>query len=339
MIRAWAAHEAGGKLTPFEYDPGPLPDDEVEIAVETCGLCHSDMSLVDDEWNISAYPLVPGHEIVGRIVEAGPAVKHLKVGDRVGVGWFAHSCLGCHTCMSGQHNLCADATGVASAKKGRFGGFAERVRAQGAWAIPIPDGVDAAKAGPLFCGGLTVFYPFVHYGIRPTDRVGIIGIGGLGHMALKFARAWGCEVTAFTSSPGKEEEAKSLGAHRVVNSRDKDALKAERGRFDMVLSTVNVPLEWARYVQALAPDGRLNFVGAATEPMGLAPIALMGGQAQLSATSVGTPAIAATMLEFCARHGIAPQTEHMKMSQINEAFDHLREGKARYRIVLENDFA
>lgn len=339
MIRAWAAREAGGALEAFEYDPGPLPDDEVEIAVETCGLCHSDMSLIDDEWSVSEYPLVPGHEIVGRITAAGPSGGHLKVGDRVGVGWFAHSCLSCHTCMSGRHNLCPDAAGVASARQGRYGGFAERVRAQGAWAIPIPDGVDAAKAGPLFCGGLTVFYPFVHYAIRPTDRVGVIGIGGLGHMALKFARAWGCEVTAFTSSPGKEDEARSLGAHRVVNSRDKEALKAERGRFDLVLSTVAVPLEWHRYVSALAPDGRLVFVGAATEPMGLAPSALMGGQAQLSSTSVGTPAIAATMMEFCARHGITPQTEHMKMSDVNEAIQRLRDGKPRYRIVLENDFA
>lgn len=338
MIRAWAAHEAKGTLTRFDYDPGVLPDDEVEIAVETCGLCHSDMSLVDDEWNVSAYPLVPGHEITGRIIKAGASVLHLKVGDRVGVGWFAHSCLGCHTCMSGRHNLCPDAAGVASARQGRFGGFADRVRAQGAWTIPIPDALDASKTGPLFCGGLTVFYPFVHYAIRPTDRVGIIGIGGLGHMALKFARAWGCEVTAFSSSPEKADEARALGAHRVVNSRDKEALKAERGRFDLILSTVAVPLEWQRYVNALAPDGRLNFVGAATEPMGIAPVALMGKQAQLSATSVGTPAIAATMLDFCARHGITPETEHMPMSQVNEAIERLRSGKPRYRIVLENDF-
>ncbi|PIW29913.1 MAG: alcohol dehydrogenase, partial [Rhodobacterales bacterium CG15_BIG_FIL_POST_REV_8_21_14_020_59_13] len=200
MIKAWAAKTQGGALERHDYDPGPLPADEVEIAVESCGLCHSDVSLIDNEWFVSEYPLVPGHEIIGRVSKVGAHVSHLSPGDMVGVGWFAHSCLTCHTCMSGDHNMCNDAKGVAAAHQGRFGGFADTVRAQGAWAVPLPEGVDAAKAGPLFCGGITVFNPIVQNNIRPTDRVGVIGIGGLGHMALKFLKAWGCEVTAFTSS-------------------------------------------------------------------------------------------------------------------------------------------
>ncbi|MEE2565893.1 NADPH-dependent aldehyde reductase Ahr [Hyphobacterium marinum] len=338
MIRSYAAFEPKGTLKPHEFDPGPLPAAEVEIAVETCGLCHSDLSLINDDWGMSEYPLVPGHEIIGRVVETGAGVTHLSKGQRVGVGWFAHSCLTCQHCMSGDHNMCGQASGVAASWNGRTGGFADRVRSQAAWAVPLPEGVDAEKAGPLFCGGITVFNPLVQYGIRPTDRVGVIGIGGLGHLALKFLKAWGCEVTAFTSSDSKADEARGFGAHRVVNSRDKAALKAEAGRYDLVLSTVNVPLEWSSYMAALAPRGRLHMVGAVLDPMEISAFSLIGKQKDVSGTSVGAPSTIATMLDFCARHGITAQTEHMKMSLVNEAIAHLEAGKARYRIVLENDF-
>lgn len=338
MIRAWAAKEQGGVLERHDYDPGPLPADEVEITVESCGLCHSDVSLVDNEWFVSEYPLVPGHEIIGRVRKVGAHVTHLKTGDLVGVGWFAHSCLTCQTCMSGDHNMCDDAKGVAAAHQGRFGGFADTVRAQGAWAVPLPEGVDAAKAGPLFCGGITVFNPIVQNNIRPTDRVGVIGIGGLGHLALKFLKAWGCEVTAFTSSAAKAEEARGFGAHRIVDSRDKEALKAEKGRYDMVLSTVNVPLKWSGYINALAPRGKLHMVGAVMDPVPVIAATLFGNQRSITGSAVGAPATIATMLDFCARHDIAPQTEHMPMSKVNEAIAKLKAGEARYRIVLENDF-
>lgn len=338
MIRAWAAKEQGGALERYDYDPGPLPADEVEIAVETCGLCHSDVSLIDNEWFVSQYPLVPGHEVVGRVDSVGANVTHLKPGDRVGVGWYAHSCLTCHTCMSGDHNMCRDAKGVAAAHQGRFGGFADKVRSQAAWAVKLPEGVDAAKAGPLFCGGITVFNPIVQNNIKPTDKVGVIGIGGLGHLAVKFLRAWGCEVTAFTSTEAKADEARAMGAHRIVNSRDEDALKAERGRYDMVLSTVNVPLKWSRYISALAPRGKLHMVGAVMEPIPVSAGMLMNAQSSVTGTSVGAPATIATMLDFCARHDITPQTEHLPMSKINEAIDRLKKGDVRYRFVLEADF-
>ncbi|WP_421792666.1 NADPH-dependent aldehyde reductase Ahr [Hyphobacterium sp.] len=338
MIQAWAAKEQGAALERYEYDPGPLPADEVEIAVESCGLCHSDVSLIDNEWFVSQYPLVPGHEVVGVVESVGSAVTHLKAGDRVGVGWYAHSCLTCHPCMSGDHNMCGDAKGVAAAHQGRYGGFADKVRAQAAWAVKLPDGVDADKAGPLFCGGITVFNPIVQNNIKPTDKVGVIGIGGLGHLAVKFLKAWGCEVTAFTSTGAKAEEARAMGAHRIVNSRDEDALKAEKGRYDMVLSTVNVPLKWSRYISALAPRGKLHMVGAVMEPMPVAAGMLMDNQRSVTGSSVGAPATIATMLEFCARHDITAQTEHLPMSRINEAIDRLKKGDVRYRFVLENDF-
>ena len=334
--RAYAAKSAKGEFELIEYDPGEMKSDEIEIAVEHCGLCHSDLSLVDDEWGVSQFPLVAGHEIVGIVKEAGDRVTHLKPGDRVGVGWFSRSCLICDPCMEGDHNMCRT---VEQTAVDRHGGFADRVRVQASWANIVPEGVDAKTAGPLFCGGITVFNPLVQFDIKPTDRVGVIGIGGLGHLALQFLRAWGCEVTAFTSTESKAEEARNLGAHRVVNSREKEALKAEKGRYDFILSTVAVPLEWHRYFAALAPRGRLHFVGAVPEPIEVDAVTIFSQQKQVSGTPLGSPATIRKMLEFCARHDIAPETETFPMSRIGEAFDRLREGKPRYRIVLENDFS
>lgn len=335
MIRAYAVSKPKGKFEVIEYDPGPLKGDDIEIEVESCGLCHSDLSLVDDEWGMSQFPLVPGHEIVGRISQTGEAVTRLKPGDRVGVGWFSRSCLTCDQCMDGDHNMCAQ---VEQTAVDRFGGFADKVRVQASWANRLPDDIDTASAGPLFCGGITVFNPLVQFDVKPTDRVGVIGIGGLGHLALQFLAAWGCEVTAFTSTGAKADEARKFGAHRVVDSRDRDALKAEAGRYDFILSTVAVPLDWNRYFAALAPKGRLHTVGAVSDPIGVEAFTLIGGQKSLSGSPLGSPVTIRKMLDFCDRHGIAPQIERMKMSQIDAAFDRLREGKPRYRIVLENDF-
>jgi uncharacterized zinc-type alcohol dehydrogenase-like protein len=188
----------------------------------------------------------------------------------------------------------------------RHGGFATRVRSHWAWATPLPAGLDPAKAGPLFCGGITVFNPIVQFGVKPTDRVGVVGIGGLGHMALKFLRAWGCEVVAFTSSESKREEALALGAHRVVNSRDAAQLQALGGSLNFILSTVNVTMDWQSLIGALAPKGRLHTVGAVLEPVSLAAFPLIVGQKAFSGSPLGSPATVSTMLDFAARHGVAP---------------------------------
>ncbi len=331
MIKAYAALEAGGKLKPFEYDPGPLGQDEVEIDVAHCGICHSDLSMLDNEWGMSRYPLVPGHEVVGTIAGAGDSVTHLKVGDQVGLGWHAGYCMTCATCMSGDHNLCGDAQGVIV---GHHGGFADKVRARAASVVPLPQGIDIQSAGPLFCGGITVFNPLVQFDVKPTDKVGVVGIGGLGHLALQFARAWGCEVTAFTSNPEKRREALAMGAHHVIDSRDAKALKAAHGKFDMIISTVNVKLDWSAYVATLKPRGRLHFVGAPLEPLEIGIFSLIGGQRSLSGSPVGSPATIARMLSFAARHNISPVIETFRFDQVNEAMDRLRGGQARYRIVL-----
>lgn len=333
-MKAMAALSAKSELVPFEADLGPIGDDQVEVDVLTCGICHSDLSMLDNEWGRTSYPFVPGHEAVGRIAAVGPHVKSRSVGDIVGIGWYAGSCLSCEQCMSGNHNLCPTAEQTIV---GRFGGFASKLRCQASWAVPIPSGVDQSSAGPLFCGGITVFNPIVQCGVKPTDRVGVIGIGGLGHLALKFLRAWGCEVTAFSSSESKAAEALELGAHKVVSSRNREALKKIQGSLNFIISTVNVPLEWEQYLSALAPKGRLHFVGAVLEPIQVGAFSMIGGQKGISGSPLGSPATTGSMLEFCARHSIAPVTESFPMSRVNDALEHLRSGKARYRVVLNND--
>jgi uncharacterized zinc-type alcohol dehydrogenase-like protein len=333
MIKAYAAHKPKGRLEPFMYDPGKLGPDEVEIDVQYCGICHSDLSMINNDWNFTEYPIVPGHEIVGTVAEAGSDVCHVKVGDAVGLGWHAGYCMTCPTCLSGDHNLCASAQATIV---GHHGGFADKVRARGVSVIKLPDGIDGESAGPLFCGGVTVFNPLVQFNIKPTDKVGVIGIGGLGHMALQFANAWGCEVTAFTSSEAKKAEALDMGAHHTINSRDTKAIEAAAGQFDLILSTVNVKLDWNAYVTALRPKGRFHNLGAVLDPLDIAAMPLIMKQISFSGSPVGSPETIRKMLEFAVRHDIKPIIETFPMGQVNEAVDHLASGKAHYRIVLCN---
>jgi len=301
VVNAYAAKEAKGALKAFQYELGALKNNEVDIKVLYCGVCHSDMSMLDNEWRSTVYPFVPGHEAVGEITAVGSGVRHLKVGQKVTIG-------------------------------GRHGGFADKLRVQSTWAVPIPDGVDLKSAGPLFCGGITVFSPLMQHNISPLSHVGVVGIGGLGHMALAFLKAWGCEVTAFSTSPEKEEEARKLGAHNFVSTHDKDSLKKLRGSMDMVLDTVNVELDWNSYLGALKSKGILHIVGVA--PKVSARVGhLMGKQKTITASPTGSPYQIKEMLKFAARHQLAPMTEHYQMADVNEAFEKLRNGKPRYRIV------
>lgn len=334
-VKAYAAKSAGTPLETFEFTPGDLGDEQVEIAVDYCGICHSDLSVLHNQWGNAQYPLVPGHEVSGRVVAAGSQVKKVKLGDRVGLGWFSGSCMSCSNCLRGDHNLCPNGEDTMI---GRHGGFAERVRAHWAWAVPIPDALDASKVGPLFCGGITVFNPIVQCGVKPTDRVGVVGVGGLGHMAVKFLNKWGCEVFAFSSSESKTAELKSMGAHHVVNSKDPAQLKPLARSLDFILVTVNVALDWNAYIDTLAPKGRLHFVGAVLEPLNIGVFPMLVGQRSVSASPLGSPATTAQMLDFCARHDIAPIVEEFPMSKVNDALAHLESGKARYRVVLKNDF-
>lgn len=333
MIKAYAAFEAGGMLQPFEYDPGILNDHEVEIAIEYSGICHSDLSMLHNEWGITQYPFVPGHEIVGTISAKGNSVHNLQLGQRVGLGWHSGYCMTCYNCLSGDHNLCVQSE---STIVNRHGGFADKVRAHSASVVALPDNIDVQSAGPLFCAGITVFNPLLQFNISPTANVAVIGIGGLGHIALQFLRAWGCQVTAFTTSDDKKNEALALGAHKVLDTRDPAQLTAASNQFDLILSTVNVKLDWNAYLATLRPKGRLHFLGVTLESLDINVFPLIAGQYSISGSPTGSPTSMIAMLNFANRHNIKPVVEIFPFDKVNEALAKLASGKAKYRIVLSN---
>jgi len=332
-IQAYASPKIGEKLERFEYETGDLKADEIEINVEYCGICHSDLHMLKNEWGITQNPLVPGHEVVGKVSAVGDTVKHLKVGQHVGLGWNARSCLICDQCLSGHHNRCLNGEDVIV---GRHGGFADKVRCQGLWAFPLPENFNIKTAGPLFCGGITVFNSLIQNNIKPTDHVAVVGIGGLGHMALKFLNAWGCEVTAISTNPDKERETLEFGADNFLNSKSHGTLKGAANRFDMVLVTSNVDLDWDAYINTLHPGGKLHIVGAASQVKATVS-SLISSEKSIGGSPTGSPSTIVKMIDFCNRHKIEPVIEEFPLSEVNEALSRLESGKARYRIVLRND--
>lgn len=335
-IQAYAAMNSGEPLVPYQFGAGELQAHQVEVKVEYCGLCHSDISIIQNDWKSSVYPVVPGHEVIGTITQLGSEAKGLKVGQRVGIGWTAESCQHCDSCIDGRQVQC---TGTKTATiVGHAGGFANKVRAGWQWVIPLPDDLDPTSAGPLLCGGITVFDPILQHQIQAIHHVAVIGIGGLGHMAIKLLKAWGCEITAFSSNLDKTDELKAMGADHVVNSRDLAAIKAQRGKFNLILSTVNVTLDWQAYLSTLAPNGSVHMLGLALEPMQIPAGMLISGAKSVTGSSTGSPAALRELLRFAARQNIAPQIEMYPMSQVNEAIERLHSGNVRYRIVLKADF-
>jgi len=333
-VKAFAAQNAGNVLEPFEYELGPLASNDIDIKVEHCGVCHTDLSLRNNAWGMTEFPFVGGHEAIGTVIDKGAEVTHVQIGDRVGLGGHSHYCMTCRQCLAGDHNLCETVQSTVS--PGRHGAFADIVRASGVSVVKLPDGLDPKDAGPLFCAGITVFNPFVEYDIKPTARIAVLGIGGLGHLALQLAKAWGCHVTALTSSASKNDEAMAFGAHEVINSRSPEALAEAAGSFDVILSTVDVALDWNVIIGTLNPKGRLHFLGVQAVPAELQLMPLMFSQLSLSSSLVGSPQRIADMLEFCARHDIKPVTEHFPFAKINDAMTHLESGDVRYRIVLDH---
>jgi uncharacterized zinc-type alcohol dehydrogenase-like protein len=333
LIQGLAAHAAGAELLPFRYDPGELRAQEVEIRVSHCGVCHSDLHLIANDWGISQYPFIPGHEIVGKVSAVGAEVQTLQVGQRVGVGWQSNSCGLCEWCTQGMENLCptAEATCVH-----RHGGYADSVRVNARFAIPIPDALSSDGAAPLLCGGITVYNPLRSHGVNPSSRVGVVGIGGLGHMALQFARVFGAQVTAFSTSAAKEEEARALGAHSFVNTRESKAMREVAGTFDFILTTINADQDWNAYIQALRPTGTLCFVGVPPSPISVQAFPLIAGVRTITGSPIGSPHRLREMLDVAARHGVKAQTESFKMAKANEAVEKVKKNKVRYRAVLAN---
>ncbi len=331
-ISAYAAKAPKARLEPFSYDPGPLGPREVEIKVTHCGICHSDQAMIDNDWHWTTYPIVPGHEVVGTVAALGSEAKGLRLGQRVGLGWQRGSCGECEFCRRGRETFCAQERDTIVA---HHGGFGERVRGDANFAIPLPEGLDSANAAPLLCGGTTVFTPLLHHGVTGAMRTAVVGIGGLGHLAVQFLAKLGCAVTAISTTHDKDAEARGFGASDFIATRGTDELKKAAGRFDFILSTVPANLPWNDYVSALRPEGKLVIVGLPESDLALTAALLIGQEKSVCGGRTGSPAEMATMLNFAARTGVKAQIEKFPMKDINAAMDRVRTGKMRYRVVLE----
>lgn len=334
MISGFSAKKRGAPLAPFQYKPRPLGPFDVEIRISHCGLCHSDIHLIDNDWGLTRYPLVPGHEIIGTVVEKGPFVNHLKKGQRVGVGWQRGACFECEFCLRGDENLCEKSIATCV---GHHGGFAEAIRLDGRFAFPLPPSLPSEKAAPLLCGGLTVYAPLRTFGVTPSMSVGVLGIGGLGHLALRFASTLGCDVAALSSSADKEEDARRFGATRFLFIKDKASLRKAQDSFDFILSTVAVDLDWAFFMKLLRSDGKLCFLGVPQKPVQIPPYVFIDGRKSLCGSPIGGRVLMKEMLTFAARHDVLAETETLPMPEINKAIQKVRRNKARFRMVLTND--
>ncbi len=332
IIQAQAALSKGAALEAFSYEPQELGPNDIEIEISHCGLCHSDIHLIDDGWSRSKYPQVPGHEIVGTVGAKGAAVNHLELGQRVGVGWQRSACLECDLCLGGEENLCASQQATCM---GHHGGLANRIRIDGRFAFALPPELDSAVAAPLLCGGVTVYSPMRRFGIGATSSVAVVGIGGLGHMAILMLRALGAEITALSTSPTKKDEALAMGAHHFASSTDPKDLRKQFGRFDLILSTVHARLDWTTYLQTLRANGSLCLLGIPPGVVGFPPSLLITGQRSITGSDIGGRAVIREMLRFVTRHKIAPQIQRMPMSEANAGLTRLRENQVRYRLVLE----
>jgi uncharacterized zinc-type alcohol dehydrogenase-like protein len=331
-IKAYAASEQKSALTPFEYEPKRLARKEVEVQITHCGICHSDVHLIDDDWGVSTFPLVPGHEIVGEITAIGADVRHLELGARVGIGWQRSSCMQCESCLRGDENLCRDREATCV---GHHGGFANTIQIDGDFVFTLPKNLSSENAAPLLCAGVTVYAPLHYYGVKPAMKVGVIGIGGLGHLAIQFAAKFGCEVTAFSTSRDKEAETRKFGAHHFVSSTDPQELASLSNSLDFILSTINQDLNWDSYVNILKPNGKLCFVGVPKSPVNVPVFNLIGSQKSICGSSIGSRTVMREMLEFAARHQIEAKTEVVPMSEVNSAITKVRNNMARYRMVLK----
>ena len=329
VVQSYAAKHAGSELEPWSYEPTPLGSTEVDVSVTHCGICHTDLHLIDNDLGVSSYPLVPGHEIVGIVSAVGSEVPDLRLGQRVGIGWQRGSCAECEWCLDASENLCAQSRPTCLAG---FGGFAHSVRSEAHFAIPIPECLDSGSAAPMLCAGITVYRPLKRY-LKSGYRVGVIGIGGLGHLAIQFARAMGAEVYAISTSEDKHDEAIRFGAHHFVVSKDTAPFS---GKLDLVLSTATGELDWSSWMNALRPTGTFCLLGASPGPVSLPVLPMIFGEFSFTASVVGSPARIAEMLQFASENQINTAVEAFPLNQVNIALDKLRRNEARYRMVLTN---
>ena len=338
---AFAAPSKDQPLAPFSFERrDPLPDD-VQIDILYCGVCHSDIHMARNEWGFSTYPLVPGHEIVGRVARVGSEVSKFKVGDLVGVGCLVDSCRTCPACNAGEQQFCATGAtqtyGTPDKVSGGItqGGYSKAITVTQSFVLLIPETLDAAAASPLLFAGITTYSPLKHWKVGPGQKVGVVGLGGLGHMAVKFARAFGAEVVLFTTSPSKIEDGKRLGAHQVVVSSDASAMRSHMGSFDFILDCVSAEHDLNTYLGLLKRDGTMCLVGAPEKPTLISAFGLILGRKSLAGSMIGGIKETQEMLDFCGQHNIVCDIEMIPMAKINEAYERMLKSDVKYRFVID----
>jgi uncharacterized zinc-type alcohol dehydrogenase-like protein len=340
--KGFAAQSPTTPLAPYAFERRDLRPADVQIEILFCGVCHSDLHAARGEWGGVAYPLVPGHEIVGRVAAVGPHVSRFKEGDMVGVGCLVDSCRRCDGCSQGLEQYCDNGwTGTymgIEKETGRptNGGYSDKIVVDEAFVLRIPDGMDPASAAPLLCAGITTYSPLRWWEVGPQSVVGVVGLGGLGHMGVKLARAMGAHVTVFTTSPDKVEDAKRLGAHAVVMSREPAAMAAVAGKFDFILNTVAAPHQLDPFLSALKRDGTLCLVGVPAEPHPAPNVAnLIFRRRSLAGSLIGGIPETQEMLDFCAANGLAADIELIPIQQINTAYERMLKSDVKYRFVID----
>ena len=339
---AYAAFDPQSPLKYWDFERRAVRPDDVEIDILFCGVCHSDLHAARGEWGEMNRPFVPGHEIVGRVAAVGDQVTAHKVGDLVGVGCMVDSCLHCSDCEDGLEQYCAHGMvgtymGVETGTgKPTYGGYSSKIVVKDHFVLKIPEGLDPAAAAPLLCAGVTTYSPLRHWKVGPGERVGVVGLGGLGHMAVKLARAMGATVVVFTTSASKIDDAKRLGAHEVVVSRDADAMAAEAGRFDFILNTVAAPHDLDPFIACLKRDGTMTLVGAPASPHpSPAVFPLITKRRSIAGSMIGGIAETQEMLDFCGAHGITADIELIPIQAINTAYERMLKSDVKYRFVID----
>jgi len=333
-VTGFAADSPGQELKPVTYTLPPLGEHDVQIAITHCGLCYTDIQGIDDYYGITHFPFVPGHEVVGHVTAMGPAVEGLQMNERVGVGWQGRACMQCEWCLRGEEHLCDDIEHCATWDP--YGGFSSDIVVDSRFAYPLPDGMPSEHAAALLCAGLSVFAPLQRYAPDGGLNVGVIGIGGLGHLAIQFAHALGNRVTAISSSPGKEKEARNFGADNFIHTDDTQRWQDVLRSFDLLLYTSHGPADWTRLLDGLKVKGRLVLVGFSDEPIAFQPLEVLVNQLSITGSLIGGRASMRAMLTFAHEHGIEPMVELMPMAKVNEAIQRLKTSGARYRLVLMN---
>jgi len=339
--KAYAAQTATSPLAPFEISRREVGDHDVQIEIAFCGVCHSDIHQVRDEWGGSLFPMVPGHEIVGRVVRTGKQVKRFKEGDLAGVGCMVNSCRACDTCKRDLEQFCERGAAFTynstemDRKTPTYGGYSSQVVVDERFTLKIPRGLDLAAAAPLLCAGITTYSPIKRWGTKKGSRVGVVGLGGLGHMAVKLAASMGAEVTMLSTSKAKEADARRLGAHEFALSSEEATFKRLAGRFDLIVDTISAPHDLNAYLGLVRPAGALVLVGVPPKPAPVHAFSIIQGNKSLAGSMIGGIAETQEMLDYCGKREIASDVEVIPIQKINEAYERMIKGDIRYRFVID----